>query len=160
MVDLFRRLLQPYARLGLVLQAAIVLGIVLVTTAIGIAMVVSIPPDHFSARRRQPASWWHGDPLLRTMVLVFKNFLGVILGVLGFIMALPLVPGPGLVFILIGLSLIDFPGKRKAERRLLAVPSVSRFLNEVRSRFGRAPLILDDADDGAEGPRASSGDEH
>jgi len=65
--------------------------------------------------------------------------------VLGFVMALPLVPGPGLVFMLLGLSLLDFPGKRNAERRILAVPAVIRFLNDVRARFGRAPLALDDA---------------
>jgi hypothetical protein len=58
-------------------------------------------------------------------------------------MALPLVPGPGLVFILLGLSLLDFPGKRSLERRLLSVPRVQRFLNEVRERFGRPPLIID-----------------
>jgi hypothetical protein len=54
-----------------------------------------------------------------------------------------LVPGPGLVFILIGISLLDFPGKRSLERRLLAVPVVLRFLNEVRQRFRRPPLIID-----------------
>jgi hypothetical protein len=58
-------------------------------------------------------------------------------------MALPLVPGPGLVFILIGLSLLDFPGKRSLERRLLAVPTVLRFLNEVRQRFRRPPLLIE-----------------
>jgi len=47
---------------------------------------------------------------------------------------------------LLGISLLDFPGKRNLERRLLGVPSVIRFLNEVRSRFGRAPLVLESSD--------------
>lgn len=147
MIDFFRRLLSPYAKLGLALQATIVVAIILVTTAIGVAVVISIPPDHFSSKRTQPEQWWDADPLLRATVLALKNILGVILAILGFIMALPLVPGPGLVFILIGVSLIDFPGKKKAERRLLAIASVSRVLNEIRARFGRPPLVLDDPDD-------------
>ena len=155
MVDFVRRLLQPYAKLGLALQATIVVGIIVLTTAIGIAVVIWLPPDHFSSKRTRPEAWWDADPLLRATVLALKNLLGAVLALLGFVMALPLVPGPGLVFILIGLSLIDFPGKKKAERRLLAVPSVGRFLNEVRARFGRAPLVLDEPDDRDQPPRAS-----
>jgi hypothetical protein len=155
-IDFFRRLLSPYAKLGLALQAAIVIGIIALTTAFGVAVVISIPPDHFSSKRPVTESWWDKDPLLRATVLTLKNALGGILAVLGFIMALPLVPGPGLVFILIGVSLIDFPGKRKAERRLLAVPSVTRFLNEVRARFGRAPLVLDDPEHRDQPPRAGA----
>jgi hypothetical protein len=142
-VDFFRRLAHAYGNLGFVVQAAIVVGLVLVTTACGVAMVVWIPPDHFISDRPRRASWWSRGPVLRSSVLVMKNVLGVILVALGMVMALPLVPGPGLVFILLGFSLLDFPGKRRIERRLLAVPSVIRFLNEVPARFGRAlPLIL------------------
>src|SRR5260370_42265923 len=105
-------------------------------------MVVFIPPDHFKARREEPQSWWRSHPLLKGSGLVIKNAIGVVFFVLGFVMALPLVPGPGLVFMLLGLSLLDFPGKRNAERRILGVPSGSPFLNHVRARVGRAPLPL------------------
>jgi hypothetical protein len=142
-VNLVRKLLQAYGRLGFAVQAAIVIGIVVATTGIAIAMVVSIPADHFRSGRPKPASWWRGHTVLRALAFVLKNALGFVLLALGVVMAMPLVPGPGLVFILLGLSLLDFPGKRKAERRLLAVPSVIRFLNEVRARFGREPLVVD-----------------
>ena len=146
-MDFFKRVAYAYGSLGLVVQVSIVVGLTLITTGFGVAMVVWIPADHFKSGRPEPASWWRSQPLLRGSGMLLKNAVGAVFVVLGFVMALPLVPGPGLVFMLLGLSLLDFPGKRNAERRLLAVPSVIRFLNEVRARFGRPPLVLDDADD-------------
>jgi hypothetical protein len=143
-LEFFKRVAYGYGSLGLALQVGIVLALTVITTAFGIAMVVWIPPDHFQSGRPEPASWWRTQPLLRGSGLVLKNLVGAVFFVLGFVMALPLVPGPGLVFMLLGLSLLDFPGKKTAERRLLAVPSVIRFLNEVRARFGRPPLLVDD----------------
>jgi hypothetical protein len=134
-VEFLRKLAHSYGSLGFALQAAIVVGLALVTTAIGVGMVIWIPADHFLPGRPEPTSWWRSHPVLRGGGLVIKN-----------VMALPLVPGPGFVFILLGLSLLDFPGKRNLERRLLGVPSVVRFLNEVRGRFGRAPLVLESPD--------------
>jgi hypothetical protein len=145
-VEFLRKLAHSYGSLGLVLQAAIVVGSALVTTAIGVCMVIWIPADHFLPGRPEPTSWWRSRPVLRGGGFVIKNALGLLLGGLGIVMALPLVPGPGFVFILLGLSLLDFPGKRNLERRLLGVPSVVRFLNEVRGRFGRAPLVLEPPD--------------
>ena len=146
MFELLKKVAYGYGSLRLVVQASIVVGLALITTAFGVAMVVWIPPDHFKAGRPEPSSWWRSRPLLRGGGLFLKNAVGAVLVMLGFVMALPLVPGPGLVFILLGLSLLDFPGKRNAERKLLAVPSVIRFLNEVRARFGRPPLLIDESD--------------
>jgi hypothetical protein len=67
----------------------------------------------------------------------------VVLLVLGAIMALPGVPGQGFLTMLIGLTLIDFPGKVDVERRLVRRPFVLRQLNALRARFKRAPLALE-----------------
>ena len=80
--------------------------------------------------------------MLRIGFLVLKNLLGLIMLPLGIIMSLPLVPGPGLVFMLLGLSLLNFPGKRKAERALIRRPSVTRVLTKMRARFGKPPFDL------------------
>jgi len=146
--DFLKRIAYGYGSLGLALQATIVVGLAVVTTAFGIAMVLWIPADHFKANRPEPSSWWRTQPLLRGSGMLLKNAVGAVFVMLGFVMALPLVPWPGLVFMLLGLSLLDFPGKRNAERKLLAIPSVIRFLNEVRARFGRPPLMTDESDVG------------
>jgi hypothetical protein len=58
-------------------------------------------------------------------------------------MSMPMVPGPGLVFLLLGISLLDFPGKKKLERQLVRRPSVMRFLNDLRGSFGKAPFVVE-----------------
>jgi hypothetical protein len=58
-------------------------------------------------------------------------------------MALPGVPGQGILTMIIGLTLVDFPGKLDLERRLIARPVVLRRLNALRTRFKRAALELD-----------------
>jgi multisubunit Na+/H+ antiporter MnhG subunit len=146
-MDFLRRMAHAYGALHWSVKATLVAVFALLTTAVGLGMVVFIPADHFVSGRPEPSSWWRKQPFLRGGGLAIKNVLGAILVLLGAIMALPLVPGPGLVFILLGMSLLDFAAKRSIERKLLGIPRVIGFLNDVRARFGRAPLILDDPDE-------------
>jgi hypothetical protein len=141
-IAFYRRLAHAYGSLSLSAKVLAVLALAVVTTALGVVVVVWLPADHFS-RLPIPDAGWRRHRVLRWTVLVSKNLLGLVVLPVGIFMALPLVPGPGLVFILIGISLLDFPGKRRLERRLLSLPSVLRFLNEVRHKFGRPPLVID-----------------
>jgi hypothetical protein len=148
-IGFYQRLAHAYGAMSFTAKAAAVAILAVGTSAFGVALVVWLPADHFS---RPPAAdaVWRRHWLLRWTGMVVKNALGLVLLPLGIFMALPLVPGPGLVFILIGLSLLDFPGKRSLERRLLGVPAVLRFLNEARRRFHRPPLIVGHLDSDAE----------
>ena len=145
-MDFLRRMAHAYGALSWGVKAALVAVFALLTTAVGLGMVVFIPADHFVSGRPEPSSWWRKQPVLRGGGLAIKNVLGGILVLLGGIMALPLVPGPGLVFILLGTSLLDFPAKRSIERKLLGIPQVISSINKVRARFRRPPLILDEPD--------------
>jgi hypothetical protein len=51
-----------------------------------------------------------------------------------------LIPGQGLLTILIGIALMDFPKKQAFLRRVVARQWVLRSINRIRGRFGRAPL--------------------
>ena len=53
-------------------------------------------------------------------------------------------PGQGLLTILIGVSLMDFPGKRTIERKLISRPVVLQAINRIRQRFDRPPLLIDE----------------
>ena len=141
-LDLILRLARAYGSLGLAVKAALVAGFALLTTAIGVAMVVYIPPDYFKGGPADGTIWWRRHPVLHATGLLLKNAVGIVFVVVGAVMALPLVPGPGLLFMLLGFSVLDFPGKRSIELRLLGVPSVLRSLNGIRARFNRPPLIL------------------
>jgi hypothetical protein len=75
---------------------------------------------------------------------VVRNVFGSLLLVVGVLMLV--LPGQGLLTILIGLTLLDFPGKRRFVRRLLMRPQVLRVINAIRRRFGVAPLQVDRSD--------------
>ena len=59
-------------------------------------------------------------------------------------MALPGVPGQGLLTMLIGLTLLSFPGKRRLERRFVRMPGDAAAPSTACApRFARPPLELD-----------------
>lgn len=97
--------------------------------------VLRLPRDYFTPRYHPCETWRDAHPALRVGLKVLKNLLGATLLIVGLVMLLT--PGQGILAILIGLSLLDFPGKRQLERWLVARPKVIRFLNMVRRQAGR-----------------------
>ncbi|HEX8775748.1 MAG TPA: hypothetical protein VF735_19405 [Pyrinomonadaceae bacterium] len=126
----------------------VIIGLVLfaVTFAGSLGMVsfmlVRIPATYFHSSHdrdflvdRHRAVRWSG--------LVVKNLLGAALVILGIIMSLPGVPGQGILTILLGLMLLDLPGKRGWEQKLVRRPKVLQTINGLRGKFGKPPLVLD-----------------
>jgi hypothetical protein len=70
-----------------------------------------------------------------------KNLLGLVLAFAGAIMAIPGVPGQGVLTLLMGLLLLDLPGKRRMERCIFRRPRVLSEVNRLRRRFDREPLM-------------------
>ena len=75
--------------------------------------------------------------------MILKNLLGVILVLLGILMSIPGVPGQGLLTILLGIILLDFPGKRSLEQKLVSQPMILQKINRLRHKFSKPPLVLD-----------------
>jgi hypothetical protein len=126
----------------------VLLGVLffVVTFAISLAVVsfilVKIPPDYFHKDRPREL-WADRPPVVRFLGLLAKNLLGVLLVVLGIVMSIPGVPGQGILTILLGIMLLDFPGKRDLENKLVSRPQVLKTINKLRQRFGKPNLILD-----------------
>jgi hypothetical protein len=141
-------------------QIAFGVGIFLVslvvTSAIVTAFIVWIPPDHFVAKRRG-LQRRIASPVLRVATIIGKNLLGVVLIVAGLALSLPGVPGQGVLTMLVGLLLLDIPGKQRFELAMVRRPPVHRVINKVRARFGREPLVLERTE--AEAPSAPAGAE-
>jgi hypothetical protein len=97
--------------------------------------VLRLPREYFTPRYHPRESFRDAHPALRVGLKVLKNLLGATLLIVGLIMLVT--PGQGILAILIGLSLLDLPGKRQLERWLVARPKVIRFLNMVRRQAGR-----------------------
>ncbi len=111
----------------------------LVVTALLLPVVVRrLPPDYFVATRRDLAA--QRSPLQWAGHLA-KNALGALFVLAG--LAMLVLPGQGLLTILIGLLLVDFPGKRALERRFVRRRGVLEFLNRMRARHGRPPLRIE-----------------
>jgi hypothetical protein len=104
-------------------------------------LVVRIPSDYFSRTRRHHKLWANHHPVVRAMLLIGKNVLGYIFVVAGIIMLV--LPGQGIFTILIGIMLLNFPGKYRLERWIAARRPVLRSINWLRRRAGRAPLAPD-----------------
>jgi hypothetical protein len=124
---------------GLWWGLAISLGAAVLSFVAVVAIVVSWPPDRFKGEH-DTAVGVRRHVVLHVLAIVAKNLGGVVLVALGLIMAVPGVPGQGLLTALIGLSLVSFPGKRRLERRLIQRPVVLRTINRLRHRFDRPPL--------------------
>ena len=73
-------------------------------------------------------------------MVIGKNVLGAIFVVAGLIMLV--LPGQGIFTILIGIMLLDFPGKYRLERWIVARRPVLQSINWLRQRAGRAALVL------------------
>ena len=69
-----------------------------------------------------------------------KNAIGAIFLFAGFLMLF--LPGQGVLTMLIGISMLDFPGKRRVEATLIGQPTVLSVINGMRGKFGKPPLII------------------
>src|SRR5262249_16623908 len=84
-------------------------------------ILVKLPATYFLDP--SPASLATESPLaLRWTVRIGKNLLGAVLALLGLLLSLPGIPGSGLLLILAGLTLLNLPGKRRLERKLMKRP--------------------------------------
>lgn len=126
---------------SLLIGVLIFLGSFLFNLGIVSLILVKLPADHFSKNRK--TEFWSGQrPALNAAKVIGKNILGVILVALGIVLSLPGVPGQGLLTVLLGVMLLDFPGRDRLEQKLLSKPSIVNTINRLRGRFGKPPLVL------------------
>jgi hypothetical protein len=125
---------------GTLVTLAIASLIVFVATLIAIPLIlVRLPADYFDVR--VPRVWMkERHPALRLIGIAIKNLAGLLFLVAG--LAMLLLPGQGLLTMLIGISLLDFPGKRRVEARIVGQSTVLKVINSLRARFGNPPLVL------------------
>lgn len=119
----------------LLLSLAISFGMIVV-------VMVKIPEGYFSSGYTHQFMPEH-TTAVRWGAIVAKNVAGTLLVLLGIILSLPGVPGQGLLTILLGLILLDIPGKRPLEARIVKRPAVLSAVNRLRARYNKPPLIMD-----------------
>ena len=116
------------------------LGALVATVVIAIGMLATLPDTYFRDDPGRPRVSRGGATAL--VARIARNTLGALLIILGVVLALPGVPGQGVLTILIGLMLVDFPAKHRLERKLVARPGVLATLNRLRAWVGKPPFVL------------------
>jgi hypothetical protein len=74
------------------------------------------------------------------MINIVKIMVGLFLLICGLVMLV--LPGQGLLTMLMGLSLMPFPGKNKLEQTIVARKSVRYSLNWIRMKANKKPFIF------------------
>ena len=101
-------------------------------------LLLRLPADYFIQERqttphRSPLDW---------LVWLLRNSLALLLFILGVLMLV--LPGQGLLTILISVGLSTAPGKYRLERSLIRRPTVFNSINWVRRRYQRPAIIHPD----------------
>lgn len=133
-------------------HAGLVAAVSVASFIIGLALipffVARIPVDYFSYPHRHRLSASARHPLVRLVLAGAKNLLGAVLALAGVLMLF--MPGQGLLTLIIGLMIMNYPGKYALERWLILRPRVLSALNWLRVKYGK-PLLepprKTDADD-------------
>lgn len=125
-LDQYKLLFSSFAILGVLL-----LVISLVATP---WLISRLPNDYLikAGLREKPRGF------IRTVIYCVRAVIGLILVILGFV--LMLTPGPGLVVLIVGISLAEFPGKERLLVSIATQPSVLKSLNWMRTRRGKQPF--------------------
>ena len=114
---------------------------VLIISVFMMVLIISfLPEDYFKSENRNLISSVQNSryPLLKLLVLITKNFFGVLLLLSGILMLV--LPGQGILTIITGLVFMDYPGKYKFERKLLRQKGVINSINWIRSRLSKPSL--------------------
>jgi hypothetical protein len=111
-----------------------------VTLVIFPLVIVFLPEDYFVRHRRDPAHQTRRHPAIWLTLTILKNIVGWAFILAG--IAMLVLPGQGILTILIGVSLANFPGKYALERRLVRKPAVARTLNRIREKAGKPRLEI------------------
>jgi hypothetical protein len=103
-------------------------------------LVAQIPEDYFLPKKRQPTQWKQLHPVIRLLALMGKNLIGYGLIVAGLLMLF--LPGQGILTLVMGLLLVDYPGKFRLERKLVKTPAIFNSLNWLRKKAKKPPLVI------------------
>lgn len=97
-----------------------------------------IPSDYFAHDDRPPSRFAKRHWLLRLALMTIRNLLGGLLFVAG--LAMLVLPGQGLLTLLVACMLLDIPGKYRVEKWLVQRRPVHKPIDWLRQRRGLPPL--------------------
>ncbi|MBN1857868.1 hypothetical protein JW848_01540 [Candidatus Bipolaricaulota bacterium] len=120
---------------GIVSAGMLVLALLIAPWLVG-----RIPAGYFSRPHRAGVQRPARSVIPRVLWLAAKNLLAIACLLLGCLLLV--LPGQGILTILIGIMLLDFPGKFRLQRWVVSRRRVVESINWLRQRRGKDPLVL------------------
>lgn len=141
MIDQFIQLTESWISKEMWVGLIVFSVIAFVGTLIAIpAILIRLPPDYFKNHHHKP--WFaNHHPVIRILGLVIKNIAGILFLLAG--IAMLVLPGQGLLTMLLGFLFIDFPGKHRLEQKLIQHPQVLKAINALREKANKPPFTFD-----------------
>ena len=104
-------------------------------------LVAMIPEDYFLSQKRKRAIL--KNEVFGTWIVIFilKNSIGLLLITGGMLMLF--LPGQGVLTIIAGLIMTDYPGKFELERRIVSNKKILEKLNWLRNKANQPSLKID-----------------
>jgi hypothetical protein len=124
------------------LALTLVFALSILVTVIAVPWVIVRLPEKYFCSSYEPEPAFENYPApIRLLLIGGKNLLGIALVVAG--IAMLVLPGQGVIAVLIGVMLLDFPGKKRMERWLIRRGPVLKFANWLRSKWHKKPFVVD-----------------
>jgi Putative transmembrane protein (PGPGW) len=119
--------------------AVLSLAVSLVGMVLAPWWAISLPADYFRhPQRHEPAARRHPR---RLMLVLARNLIGMVCILAGLFMLV--LPGPGVLAMVCGLMLTDFPAKYRLARWIVTRPPVLHSINWARRKAGKPRLAID-----------------
>jgi hypothetical protein len=119
------------------MNLSVEVGVTLLSVGMFVGTIAAIP---WVVRRLPPDYFVRPPPKHSVARRIAQNVLGGLLIVAGILMLV--LPGQGILSILVGLCITDFPGKQRAIRYILSNGKVQEGVQRMRSKVGKQPLII------------------
>lgn len=100
-----------------------------------------IPEDYFLDSKTVQENTNRAPSFLRLLTVAVKNLFGLLLLCTGILMLF--LPGQGLLTIVVSLLLLDYPGKKIFERRIVRYKSILAGINWIRAKGGHPSIKLE-----------------
>lgn len=110
--------------------------LMLILPALGLPWLIGRLPSDFFLQKANPPH----RSFFCTLRLIVRNLFALLLLIAG--VAMLVLPGQGLLCIVMALALSDLPCKWRVMQRLVSTPSLSAVLNWIRQSRGKPPFEL------------------
>ncbi|MCK5834195.1 MAG: hypothetical protein KAG98_00505 [Lentisphaeria bacterium] len=124
--------------MGHIFTTIAIVSLYLLSIALVPWMVIRLPSDYFLKEKRERHLSKGASPFIKSISFFLKNAVGWVLFLAGISMLF--LPGQGMLTIIAGVFLMDFPYKFKIEKKIITQPIILKMFNKIRRKAHKEPF--------------------